>query len=223
MSDVASPGGERGPALSRRALFQGAGVVAAGGLLGEAAAAASAKLGPAVLEGQLELELSINGAKQKVSVEPRTTLLDALRTRCNPPLTGAKLVCDRGACGACTVLLDGRPAYSCMTLAVDAAGREVTTIEGVARDGELSDVQRAICEHDGSMCGFCTPGFVMSITACLRDKPGATLDEIRHACSGNLCRCGTYPHLFEAALAAGRSIRAREAGGAKTSGERGAR
>jgi xanthine dehydrogenase YagT iron-sulfur-binding subunit len=214
MSEVGNAHGARGPSLSRRALFKGAGVVAAGGLVGEAAAAASASLGPAVLEGETEIELTINGASRKVSVEPRTTLLSALRNRCDPPLTGSKLVCDRGSCGACTVHLDDRPVYSCMTLAVDAVGRRVTTIEGLARDGELTEVQRAICEHDGSMCGFCTPGFVMSITACLRDEPGATLDEIRRACSGNLCRCGTYPFLFDAALAAGRSIRAREAGDA---------
>jgi xanthine dehydrogenase YagT iron-sulfur-binding subunit len=157
----------------------------------------------------VELELEINGAKQKVSVEPRTTLLNALRNHCTPPLTGAKVVCDRGSCGACTVHLDGQPVYSCMTLAADAVGRQVTTVEGLAKEGELTEVQRALCEHDGSMCGFCTPGFVMSITACLERKPGATLDEIKHACAGNLCRCGTYPHVFEAALAAGRALRAK--------------
>jgi aerobic-type carbon monoxide dehydrogenase small subunit (CoxS/CutS family) len=96
-----------------------------------------------------------------------------------------------------------------MTLAADAVGRKVTTVEGLAKEGELTEVQRALCEHDGSMCGFCTPGFVMSITACLERKPGATLDEIKHACAGNLCRCGTYPHVFEAALAAGRALRAK--------------
>src|SRR5688572_4774735 len=190
MSDVATSGGERDPALSRRALFKGAGVVAAGGLIGDAALAARARLGPTVLEGEVELELSINGAKQKLAVEPRTTLLSALRNHCQPPLTGSKLVCDRGSCGACTVHVDGRPVYSCMTLAADAVGHEVTTIEGLARDGELTALQRAFCEHDASMCGFCTPGFVMAITACLDAKPEATLEEIKRACSGNLCRCG---------------------------------
>lgn len=194
--------------FSRRSLFRGAGALAAGGMVADAAQAAAAAA-PVRYEGQVEVELRINGVAQKVSVEPRTTLLNALRNHCTPPLTGSKLVCDRGSCGACTVHLDGQPVYSCMTLAIDAVGREVTTIEGVAREGELNEVQRAICEHDGSMCGFCTPGFVMSITACLEKKPEASLDEIKRACSGNYCRCGTYPHLFDAALAAGRSIRAK--------------
>lgn len=195
-------------AFTRRNLFRGAGALAAGSMVADAARSAAAAP-TARLEGTLEIELSINGAAQKVKVEPRTTLLNALRNHCSPPLTGAKLVCDRGSCGACTVRLDGRPVYSCMTLAVDAIGKKVTTVEGLARNGELTEVQRAICEHDGSMCGFCTPGFVMSITACLERKSDATLDEIKHACAGNLCRCGTYPHLFDAALAAGRALRAK--------------
>ncbi len=195
-------------AFTRRSLFRGAGALAAGSIVADAARSAAAA--PSVrLEGALEIELSINGAAQKVKVEPRTTLLNALRNHCSPPLTGAKLVCDRGSCGACTVHVDGRPVYSCMTLAIDAVGKKVTTVEGLAKGGELTEVQRAICEHDGSMCGFCTPGFVMSITACLERKPDATLDEIKHACAGNLCRCGTYPHLFDAALAAGRALRAK--------------
>ncbi|HVS11689.1 MAG TPA: (2Fe-2S)-binding protein, partial [Planctomycetota bacterium] len=147
-----------------------------------------------------------NGAKQKVKVEPRTTLLNALRNHCEPPLTGAKLVCDHGSCGACTVLLDGRPVYACMQLAANAAGREVTTVEGLAKGGELTPVQQAFVEHDALMCGFCTPGFVVSVSACLKEKPSATLDEIKTACSGNLCRCGTYPKIFEAALAAGKKL-----------------
>ncbi len=195
-------------AFTRRSLFRGAGALAAGSLVADAARAA-ATAPTTRLVGPVEIELVINGAAQKVEVEPRTTLLNALRNHCSPPLTGAKLVCDRGSCGACTVHLDGRPVYSCMTLAVDAVGKRVTTVEGLARKGELTEVQRAMCEHDGSMCGFCTPGFVMSITACLERKPDATLDEIKHACAGNLCRCGTYPHVFDAALAAGRALRAK--------------
>jgi aerobic-type carbon monoxide dehydrogenase small subunit (CoxS/CutS family) len=211
MSDPQSTPGAQGAErnlFSRRSLFRGAGALAAGGMVADAARAAATPTSTR-LAGSVELELEINGAKQKVTVEPRTTLLNALRNHCTPPLTGAKVVCDRGSCGACTVHLDGQPVYSCMTLAADAVGRKVTTVEGLAKEGELTEVQRALCEHDGSMCGFCTPGFVMSITACLERKPGATLEEIKHACAGNLCRCGTYPHVFEAALAAGRALRAK--------------
>lgn len=220
---------ERGN-LSRRALLKGAGIAAAGGIVADAAlsAARAANAGPQKLSGEIEVELSINGAKQRVKVEPRTTLLNALRNHCKPPLTGSKLVCDAGSCGACTVFLQGKPVYACMLLAADCVGREVTTVEGLTptvpivsdqpdRAGlvaqlpgadKLNDVQRAFCEHDASMCGFCTPGFVMSITAALQKNPAATLDEIKRACGGNLCRCGTYPHVFDAALSAGRAMQA---------------
>ncbi len=195
-------------AFSRRAFLKGAGGAGAGGLLGQAAQAARslAPQDPARSSGTLELELSINGESRALSVEPRTTLLDALRCRLDPALTGSKLVCDRGACGACTVHLDGRPVYACMLLALDAVGREVTTVEGLARDGRLSPVQQAFVDKDALMCGFCTPGFVMSVSACLARDPAASLDVVRAACSGNLCRCGTYPHVFEAALEAGRKL-----------------
>jgi aerobic-type carbon monoxide dehydrogenase small subunit (CoxS/CutS family) len=216
--------------LSRRALLKGAGIAAAGGMVSDAARAAAEawRAQPASMSGEVEIELSINGATQRVKVEPRTTLLNALRNHCTPPLTGTKLVCDAGSCGACTVHLDGKPVYACMQLAVNCTGRAITTIEGLAPTtaaggsprsmlvehlpgaDQLGDVQRAFCERDASMCGFCTPGFVMSITAALAKKPDATLDEIKHACSGNLCRCGTYPRVFEAALEAGRAIRARK-------------
>jgi xanthine dehydrogenase YagT iron-sulfur-binding subunit len=225
------PGARERASVSRRALLKGAGIVAAGGMVGEAALAAARamKAEPTRLAGEVEIELSINGAKQRVKVEPRTTLLNALRNHCAPPLTGAKLVCDAGSCGACTVHLEGRPVYACMLLAADCVGREVTTIEGLTPSpkpatstpaGELvaqlpgadrlNAVQRAFCEHDASMCGFCTPGFVMSITAALKKNSAATLDEIKHACAGNLCRCGTYPHVFEAALTAGRAMAAQQ-------------
>ena len=217
--------------MSRRALLKGAGIAAAGGIVSEAALAAarSMKAEPTRLAGEVEIELSINGAKQRIKVEPRTTLLNALRNHCTPPLTGAKLVCDAGSCGACTVHLAGKPVYACMLLAADCVGREVTTIEGLMPSPppanptpggalvaqlpgaeRLNAVQRAFCEHDAAMCGFCTPGFVMSITAALEQNPAATLDQIKNACSGNLCRCGTYPHVFEAALTAGRAIAAQK-------------
>jgi aerobic-type carbon monoxide dehydrogenase small subunit (CoxS/CutS family) len=153
--------------------------------------------------GTVTISLSINGAQRKVTVEPRTTLLSALRDRLQPPLTGTKLVCDRGSCGACTVLLGGKPVYSCMTLAVDVVDKPIITIEGIADDPDhLHPVQAAFIEHDALQCGFCTPGFVMSVTHLLSDNPKPTLDDVRHACAGNVCRCGTYPRVFEAALAA---------------------
>ena len=197
--------------FSRRSFLKGAGGLAAGGAIGDAALAARTPApGPAAplrISGEVEVELSINGAAQTLKVEPRTTLLGVLRNKVEPPLTGSKLVCDQGACGACTVLIDGRPRYACMTLALDAAGKEVRTVEGLAPPGELSAVQQAFCEEDALMCGFCTPGFVVSVTACLEQNPAATEEEVRWACSGNLCRCGTYPHIFAAAAKAGRRLR----------------
>ncbi|MBI5364019.1 MAG: (2Fe-2S)-binding protein [Planctomycetes bacterium] len=202
--------------LSRRLFLRSAGSVAAGGVLAQgllgacaaeraearsASAAPSVAEGPEELAGEIEIELELNGAKQKLKVEPRTTLLAALRERCAPPLTGAKDVCDRGNCGACTVHVDGKPAYACLLLAVDLRGKKIKTIEGIGAPENLSALQAAFCEHDASMCGFCTPGFVMSITACLEQHPGADRATIQRACSGNVCRCGTYPHVFAAALA----------------------
>jgi aerobic-type carbon monoxide dehydrogenase small subunit (CoxS/CutS family) len=145
--------------------------------------------------------LSVNGQDLELSIEPRTSLLSALRDVARPPLTGSKLVCDGGNCGACTVIVDGRPAASCMLLAVDAVGREVRTIEGLGTPEKMSDLQQAFCDHDGMMCGFCTPGMVVALTAELERNPRADEAELRAACAGNLCRCGTYPQVFEAALA----------------------
>ena len=146
------------------------------------------------------ITLQVNGKALKLRVEPRVTLLEALRDYSN--LTGAKDVCDRAACGACTVLLDGKPVYSCSTLALEAQGRAITTVEGLATDGRLSKVQEAFVDKDALMCGYCTPGFVMSVTALLRTNPRPTAGEVKHACSGNLCRCGTYPRILQAALKA---------------------
>jgi aerobic-type carbon monoxide dehydrogenase small subunit (CoxS/CutS family) len=189
-------------ALSRRALLKGAGgVAAASGLVGTADTRPRAALEPVpvpILRGEVELTLSINGESRMLTVEPRTTLLDALRTRLEPPLTGTKLVCDSGSCGACTVLLDGKPAYACLNLAIDQVGRQVKTVEGFGTPEAPSDVQRAFCLEDAAMCGFCTPGFVVACHAALDRKPLGTLDELKHEISGNLCRCGTYPHVFNA-------------------------
>jgi xanthine dehydrogenase YagT iron-sulfur-binding subunit len=157
------------------------------------AEAATKVVGP---EG-VSITLNVNGASRKLTVEPRVTLLDALRNRLDT--TGAKKVCDRGTCGACTVLVDGDPIYSCSMLAVEAEGAEITTVEGLGTPDDMSDVQEAFVEHDASQCGFCTPGFVVATTAFVRDNPGASLDEVRAGMGGNLCRCGTYKGITEVA------------------------
>jgi len=207
-------GADRG-SLSRRNFLKGASGAAVGGVL-TAAQAASAQTAekPGVENEELassmgvtvDVTLSINGRERRLRVEPRTTLLSALRHQVTPPLTGTKLVCDRGNCGACTVLVDDRPAYACLLLAADLEGRSIRTIESLGEPGALSPVQEAFWQNDASMCGFCTPGFVVSVTAALEKNPKAELDEIRAACSGNVCRCGTYPQVFRAALEAGRKL-----------------
>ncbi len=193
--------------VSRRGFLKGAGVAGVGGLIlpdviDPQEAEGQQADGSRRLSGTVRLRLSINGKDQVVQVEPRTTLLNALRNHTRPPLTGTKEVCDRGECGACTVLVEGKPIYSCMMLAADAVGKSITTVEGLADDGRLSPVQEAICEKDASQCGFCTPGFVMTATALLFRNPNPTEQQIRDALAGNICRCGTYPHMFEAIAAA---------------------
>jgi aerobic carbon-monoxide dehydrogenase small subunit len=143
------------------------------------------------------VQVSVNGRPTRATVEPRLTLADYLRERCG--LTGTHLGCEHGACGACTVLVDGQAMRSCLMFAVQADGCEVTTVEGLAsEDGELSPVQAALRECHGLQCGFCTPGFVMSITALLRDNPTPTDDEIRKGLSGNFCRCTGYQGIVNA-------------------------
>lgn len=146
------------------------------------------------------ITLNVNGKSLNLRLEPRVTLLEALRNHSD--LTGAKEVCDRATCGACTVLMNGTPIYSCSKLAIEAQGQEITTVEGLARDGQLSKVQQAFIDQDGLMCGYCTPGFVMSVTALLQRTPRPTAEQVKHACAGNLCRCGTYPRIMQAAFKA---------------------
>ncbi len=203
-------------ALSRRGFLQGIG--AGAGAAGVLTPAALAKLRPAAPESgsaaAREIELHVNGRARRVQVEPRVTLLDALRQRLR--IRGPKRVCDRGECGACTVLFDGRPVYACMVLAVDAAGHRIETVESLGTPRRLSRLQREFVRHDAQQCGFCTPGFVTAATALLRRNPQPGEAEIREALSGNLCRCGTYPKLFAAVKAAskgGRQQRAASAGG----------
>jgi xanthine dehydrogenase YagT iron-sulfur-binding subunit len=149
------------------------------------------------------ITLKINGIERILQVEPRTTLAEALRDRLG--LTGTKVACDRGACSACTVWLDGAPVCSCMMLAVDVGARAVTTIEGLADGDDLHPVQAAFVAHDAMQCGFCTPGMVMSCAALLERNPAPTADDVKAAISGHLCRCGTYPHIFAATLAAAKA------------------
>ena len=179
--------------LSRRGFLKGIGVgTAATGLmtavkpLAEAAANDPKVLGP----GEIPLTLAVNGQSRKLNVEPRVTLLDALRNRLD--ITGPKKVCDRGTCGACTVLVDGHPVYSCSMLALEAEGRAITTVEGLGTPDRLNAVQKAFVDHDAQQCGFCTPGFVTAATGYVRQHPNATPEEIARGLGGNLCRCGTY-------------------------------
>jgi xanthine dehydrogenase YagT iron-sulfur-binding subunit len=146
--------------------------------------------------GWTEINLKVNGNSERLVVDPRVTLLDTLRDRSE--LTGTKKGCDRGACGACTVHLDGRRVLSCLTLAVMAQGREITTIEGLAKGDQLHPVQAAFIECDGFQCGYCTPGQIMSAVACINEGHTRSDLEIREFMSGNLCRCGAYPNIVEA-------------------------
>jgi len=148
--------------------------------------------------GKTPVELTINGEKHKLQLEPRVTLLDAMRDQLQ--ITGAKRVCDRGECGACTVLMSGKPVYACMVLALEAQGQDITTIESQMQGEELHPIQKAFVENDGSQCGFCTPGFVMATKAMLDKHPQPTAEDIRRELSGNYCRCGTY-HGIQLAVA----------------------
>ena len=160
-----------------------------------------AEQGPAAIgPGEVPITLTINGQRHQLRVEPRVTLLDAMRTRLD--ITGQKRVCDRGACGACTVIMEGRTYYSCSMLAIEAQGKSIRTVDGLAKGNTLHPVQQAFCDHDGLMCGFCTPGFVMSTVALLEKNPNPTPEQAKRALDGNLCRCGTNIGVLKAALAA---------------------
>jgi xanthine dehydrogenase YagT iron-sulfur-binding subunit len=182
--------------ITRRGFLQLMGV-------GAAASTASPGLGADSTRGVSEpievtrLNLLINGRSHRLLVETRWSLLFVLREKLG--LTGTKVGCERGECGACTVLIDGQPRYACMTLAVEAVGKEITTLEGLMKGEELGPVQQAFLEHDAFQCGYCTPGQIMAVEGLLRSNPTPSLEEIRRAVSGNLCRCGTYAHIFKAA------------------------
>jgi len=202
---------DRGPVLSRRSFLKGAGAAAAvAGVIGslpppDAQALVEEGITERIGPGLTVVELKVNGTTRPVTIEPRVTLLEVLRDHLG--LTGAKLVCDRGACGSCTVHLDGRPVTACMVLAVSARGHEITTIEGLGTPDRMHPVQRAFVDHDALQCGFCTPGMAMSVAAAIQRNPGLGLEEIKRAVAGNICRCGTYPHVFAAALKAAAEIK----------------
>jgi xanthine dehydrogenase YagT iron-sulfur-binding subunit len=180
------------------------------GVIGIAAVASvpAAPLPPVQAVDGLKISLTINGQSHRLRVEPRQTLLEVLRESLG--LTGTKPGCERGECGACTVLIDGVPRYSCLTLAVEAEGHSITTIEGLSGE-KLSPVQQGFVEQDGMQCGYCTPGQVMAAEGLLRRNPDPSLDEIRMGMSGNLCRCGSYDHIFKSVR---RAAALRKSGGA---------
>ena len=155
---------------------------------------------PVIGPGPTEVTLKVNGKPFKTTIEPATTLLDALRMNLN--LTGSKEICDRGSCGGCSVVVDGKLTVSCMMLATDAIGADVTTVEGLAQGSRLDPVQEAFIKHDALQCGYCTPGLLMASRALLDSNPKPTLDEIKQGLSGNICRCGTYTNIFNAVLEA---------------------
>lgn len=198
--------------ISRRGFLKGAGLTAAGSALLDGVQAFSRETADATTAGVTELgpgpvsvQLKINGREHSVEIEPRTTLAEALRIHLG--MTGTKIICDRGACSGCTVWFDKMPVNSCMTLAVDAIGHEVTTIEGLSAGSEPHPLQAAFVKHDAMQCGFCTPGMVMSCAALLEKNSHPTESDVRHAISGNLCRCGTYPRIFAATLEAAGNTR----------------
>jgi xanthine dehydrogenase YagT iron-sulfur-binding subunit len=184
--------------VSRRDFLKTVGVAAT---VASASAKLTAEQGPDPAgPGPVGITLTINGQRHQLNVEPRVTLLDAMRTRLD--ITGQKRVCDRGACGACTVIIEGRTYYSCSMLAIEAQGRNIRTVDGLAKGNALHPVQQAFCDHDGLMCGFCTPGFVMATVALLEKNPNPTPEQAKRALDGNLCRCGTNIGVLKAALSA---------------------
>lgn len=187
--------------VSRRGFLTGAGAVISSSLVAgtEALQAAPESSGATVAgPGKVDITLTVNGNERTLALEPRVTLLDALRFELD--LTGAKKVCDRGTCGACTVTIDGKPAYACSVLAIQVQGRDIRTVEGLAQGDRLHPIQQAFVDNDAQQCGYCTPGFVMACKAFLDKNPNPTLDQVRTGLGGNLCRCGTYVGVAQAVL-----------------------
>ncbi len=205
---------QKGTPISRRSFLKGVstGAIAASvapTVFVGAETAVEAQMGEEIT--RTKIKLNINSKNYEVEVEPRTTLLSILRDGFNTngkriDLTGAKPICDRGECGGCTVQVNGKAVYSCMMLATDAQGKQITTVEGLANGDQLHPVQEAFVQHDALMCGFCTPGFVVAAKSLLDQNPSPSFDEIKMGLAGNICRCGTYPFIFEAVKTASRKM-----------------
>ena len=195
--------------LSRRSFLRGgaAGAMATGlfpeALQAKAEAADSVSGETVVGPGKVPVTLTVNGQQRDLEIEPRVTLLDALREDLD--LTGAKKVCDRATCGACTVLQNGAPVYACTVLAIAAQGSEITTIESLGTPDDMHTIQAAFVDHDAQQCGYCTPGFMMASKAFLDRNPNPTIEQIERGLGGNLCRCGTYDGIKQVLLTTGRA------------------
>jgi xanthine dehydrogenase YagT iron-sulfur-binding subunit len=188
--------------VSRRNFLKTAGVGSlATAVTSVGVAEVAAQNGPAAVgPGEVPVSLTVNGKKLDLRIEPRVTLLNALRNHAD--LTGNKRVCDRGACGACTMIVDGRTVYACSTLAIEVQGKQIRSVDGLANGATLHPVQQAFVDTDGLMCGFCTPGFVVATVALLERTPNPTLAQAKKGLDGNICRCGTFVRIMEAALKA---------------------
>ncbi len=183
------------PGMTRRGFLQ---LMGAGAAVSSVTGGAEPGSAAEIMEHteMARVRLLVNGRFQRILIEPRWSLLFVLREKLG--LTGTKVGCERGECGACTVLIDGQPRYACMTLAVEAEGREITTLEGLLKGEELGPVQQAFLEEDAFQCGYCTPGQIMAVEGLLRVNPTPSEQDLRRGVSGNLCRCGAYPHIFKA-------------------------
>lgn len=202
--------GKKRNALTRRDFLKGFGTSALGAavapkLLAQEAESIQTREGKIPIYAKKQITLTVNDKKLSMVVEPQEILLDVLRDKLN--LTGAKKMCDRGECGGCTILLDGKPVYSCMYLAIRADGANITTVEGLASKDKLNPVQQAFIDKDGYQCGFCTSGFIMSSVAFLKKSKNPQLEDIKKALSGNLCRCGNYFKIYQAVEEAAKLMR----------------
>jgi len=202
--DKSKPSSSSSSGVSRRDFLKISGVSAAVPLVNQVGAFALAEGGVATQgPGKVPVSLNVNGKKLNAQLEPRVTLLDALRDQFE--LTGAKRVCDRGTCGSCTVLLDDKAVYACSVLAIDAQGHQITTVEGLGEPGKLHPIQQAFVDNDAQQCGFCTPGFVVATKAFLDQHPNPTLEQIKTGLGGNFCRCGTYAGMRAAVMQAAKT------------------